>query len=384
MKQLLTIIIKDLRVFFSDKGAVAVTLLVPIGIATFLTLVNGGAADTSKPKPVPILVGDADQSTGSKEIVRRLQADTRAAVTIEAPDKVQAEVKEGKFGVGLVIPKGFFEAARASMLTNSNKPEIQLFQDPSQRINAMASRGLIMGDAIGAILDNGTTNSAAKEDEHMPFTVKDLVQAGKVDDAVATKSHIFSGLAIQGVLFFAINIAMGVIRERNTGFWKRLRTTSVTPGTLAMGRFLSGSIIGVFVLLAVFLFGSVVFKLNLLVNPVGFGVVTIMSALLASSLGLLIASIGKTEEQSRGASIMVVLCLTMLGGAWFPTFMMPEALQKATLLVPTRWAVDGYDGALWRGLEMAQLLPIVGVLALFITGFMVLATKRIAALDRAV
>ncbi len=40
----------------------------------------------------------------------------------------------------------------------------------------------------------------------------------------------------------------------------------------------------------------------------------------------------------------------MLGGAWFPVFLMPQWVQTVSLAIPARWAVDGFDGMLWRGL----------------------------------
>ena len=50
----------------------------------------------------------------------------------------------------------------------------------------------------------------------------------------------------------------------------------------------------------------------------------------------------------------------MLGGAWVPTFVFPAWLQRLTLVVPTRWAVDGLDATTWRGLGLSAVAwPIV-------------------------
>jgi ABC-2 type transport system permease protein len=54
----------------------------------------------------------------------------------------------------------------------------------------------------------------------------------------------------------------------------------------------------------------------------------------------------------------------MLGGAWIPTFIFPAWLQKATVFVPTRWAIDGLDAMTWRGEGIAAAgLPILGMCA---------------------
>ena len=48
--------------------------------------------------------------------------------------------------------------------------------------------------------------------------------------------------------------------------------------------------------------------------------------------------------------MMATLLLVMVGGAWVPAFVFPRWLQNASRYLPTRWAVDGLDGATWRGL----------------------------------
>jgi ABC-2 type transport system permease protein len=52
-----------------------------------------------------------------------------------------------------------------------------------------------------------------------------------------------------------------------------------------------------------------------------------------------------------------------------PTFLFPQWLQRIGFLIPTRWAVDGLDGTIWRGFTFdAALAPaaaLLGFAALF-------------------
>jgi ABC-2 type transport system permease protein len=46
-----------------------------------------------------------------------------------------------------------------------------------------------------------------------------------------------------------------------------------------------------------------------------------------------------------------------------PSFIFPQWLQKVTLFIPTRWAVDGLDAMTWRGLGIgAAADPVAGML----------------------
>lgn len=99
-------------------------------------------------------------------------------------------------------------------------------------------------------------------------------------------------------------------------------------------------------------------------SVLGFVLVSIATAVMVSSFGLLVAALGRTPEATQGLGIFATLLLTMLGGAWFPAFLFPPWMQMGTLAIPTRWAMAGLDGMTWRGLGLADaLLPTAALLA---------------------
>jgi ABC-2 type transport system permease protein len=100
-------------------------------------------------------------------------------------------------------------------------------------------------------------------------------------------------------------------------------------------------------------------------SVLGFVGVATAFAVLTSSLGLLIAAVGRTPEATRGMAIVLTLLLVMLGGAWVPTFVFPQWLQSATRFVPTRWAIDGFDAVIWRAQPLDTVLwPMAAMLGL--------------------
>jgi ABC-2 type transport system permease protein len=108
----------------------------------------------------------------------------------------------------------------------------------------------------------------------------------------------------------------------------------------------------------------------------GFVAVSLAFALLTATFGLLIAALGRTPEATRGIAIVSTLLLVMLGGAWVPTFVFPEWMQTATLVVPTRWAIDGLEAMTWRGLGFDAALAPVGVMLAFSAAFGWIAVKQ--------
>jgi ABC-2 type transport system permease protein len=130
------------------------------------------------------------------------------------------------------------------------------------------------------------------------------------------------------------------------------------------------------ILLINFLFARLVFGVRVEGSMAGFVGVAAAFALMTASFGLLIAALGKTPEATRGLAILATLLLVMLGGAWIPMFLFPKWMQTATLIMPTRWAIDGLEAMTWRGLGWNAALAPIAVLLLFSAVFGALAVMR--------
>jgi ABC-2 type transport system permease protein len=95
-------------------------------------------------------------------------------------------------------------------------------------------------------------------------------------------------------------------------------------------------------------------------SALGFAALAVALCVLNAAFGLMLASIGRSAGATRGIAMVVTLLLVMIGGAWVPSFVFPNWLQRASLAAPTRWAVDGLDAMTWRGLGFdAALGPLL-------------------------
>jgi ABC-2 type transport system permease protein len=211
----------------------------------------------------------------------------------------------------------------------------------------------------------------------MPFETNDeVIMAGGQVERTAMQAHAFCGMAVQFILFGAIEAAVGLLTERQRGQWNRIRAAPVAKRELLLGKTLSTAIVGLLTTIIVFLFGWLFFHIRVEGSLLGFGLVALAYALASATFGLLVAALGKSPQAARGISILVVLMMVMLGGAWMPSFLFPRWLQSATVAIPTRWAVDGFDGTLWRGLSLIETLPAIGALCGFAALFGAIAAWR--------
>ncbi len=171
-------------------------------------------------------------------------------------------------------------------------------------------------------------------------------------------AHSFAGMAVQFILFAGIDAGVLLLLTRQRGIWQRLRSAPITRGEFIVARALATTLIGLFQMTAIYLVAILVFKVRIDGSWPGFIAVVIAVCLLNAAFGLMLATLGRNASTTRGLAMMVTLLLVMIGGAWVPAFVFPRWLQNVSSYVPTRWAIDGLDGATWRGLPFdAALAP---------------------------
>jgi ABC-2 type transport system permease protein len=199
----------------------------------------------------------------------------------------------------------------------------------------------------------------------MPFTTHDQgLSSGPAADGYNPYAHAFSGMAVQFILFMAVNMGIAILTQRRTGVWDRVLAAPVTLPQVVLARAVSAAIIAFGLLCVIFAVAVAGFGVRVSSVPGLLGV-ALCFGVLTAGFGLLIAAFGKTPEAARGIAMFATLIMVMLGGAWVPTFLFPAWVQQATLVVPTRWAIAGMDAVTWRGLGLASAAPAMAALLAF-------------------
>jgi ABC-2 type transport system permease protein len=363
---------KDLALFFADRRALVMAFAAPIAIASFFgSIFPGGASPRSQPTRIALHVVDEDGSAISKAILADLQADAALQVTRASAAEAWEAVKRGRSTVAVSIPRGFGEGAGRAFFGSDERPRLTLVHDPSRAMELAMVRGLLAEHVMRAV-----TNEVAGVRYRRPFEVREEAMAMRVGTAYNGYAHAFAGMGVQFLLFAAIDLGVGVLLERQRGLWKRLRSAPISRWGLLAGKAASGTVIALLTLLVSFAFAMLVFGVRIEGSVAGFLAIALACALMAATFGLFVAALGNTPGTTRGVSSLVVLLMVMLGGAWVPTFVFPAWLQQLTVVMPTRWAVDGLDAMTWRGLGLDAALGPVAVLIAFAAAFWILAVAR--------
>lgn len=418
---ILALVRTDVRLYFADRRAVVVGVLVPILIAAFFGYVFGGNGNAKDAGKIPIAVVDEDQSNVSRAIVADLAADKLLQVSTLKREAARDSVKTGKQNAAAVIPKGFGERTTKALFTGLDKPQVELLVDPSQTTGARVVEGLLaqysmqeisreaftgasgrkaIDDSLATLEKEEPTttradlktllHAARKLNEELdantgapgaspqrgfglsiPYTVAPTEVTARDNTPYNGYAHSFAGMTVQFVLFAGIDAGVLLLLTRQRGIWQRLRSAPLRRSDFMLARALATTLISLFQFTLIYLAAAAVFNVRIEGSWPGFIGVGIAFCLLNAAFGLMLATLGRSAATTRGFASMATLLLVMIGGAWVPAFVFPRWLQSASLYVPTRWAVDGLDGATWRGLPfssaVAPIIVLIGSAAVCLT-----------------
>src|SRR5215472_7803510 len=103
----LALVRKDLKLFFTDRKAVFVGLLVPIICGSFFGYLFGGHKGSVEMSKVPVLVIDQDESEISRALVKQLTAEKNLEIKPSTPVAAREALHKGKAIAAVIIPKEF-------------------------------------------------------------------------------------------------------------------------------------------------------------------------------------------------------------------------------------------------------------------------------------
>jgi ABC-2 type transport system permease protein len=396
-----SLIRNDIRLYFTDRRSVIVGVLVPILIAAFFGYIFGGTGKSDDQGKIPIAVVDQDKSSVSRAIIADLAADSLLQVSALDRAAAREQVKSGKSNAAAVFPQGFGEQTTRSLFSGVNKPQVELLVDPSQATGARVIQGLLAQYSMQEISKEAFAGSFGREaiDDYLkqldqleqtplradlrtllnaarklndragsgseargfglsvPYTLASTPVAARDNTPYNSYAHSFAGMAVQFILFAGIDAGVLLLLTRERGIWQRLRSAPLSRGEFMLARALATTIISLFQIAVIYLAALLLFKVRVEGSWPGFLAVVISFCLLNAAFGLMLATLGRSASTTRGLAMMATLLLVMIGGAWVPAFVFPRWLQSASRYVPTRWAVDGLDGATWRGLPFDAAMP---------------------------
>ena len=395
MRRILALARKDLLETRRDRLSALFIVIMPLAFTTFFGVMFGSGSDR-----LPLAVANADHGPQGQALVGALRQSDAVRVVGMRPSALDQYVSDDKAAAGLVIPAGFSASVAAGKpvtLTIVADPSSSGAQAVTTTIRSAAG-GVVAGQLaarIGAeeaaarmtypagagqtVLTQALQRAqpaAAQAMAHPAVTVR-AVQAGAAAGQVPSGFVLSSpGMMVNFIMFSLLTAGMAVINERRNGTLARLMTTRTRrPELIAgkMGGMFALTFLQQCLLIAV---GQLAFGVDYLRDPAALLLMMVSLSLVASSLGLLLASVLTSEQALVAAVVITSMSVSALSGAWFPLEITGPAFRFVGHLLPTSWILDGLRGIIVRGFDVRQVAPAFAVALVWSVGLFLAAVSR--------
>jgi ABC-2 type transport system permease protein len=327
---------------------------------------------------LPVALVDEDQSEGSRALLKRLEQSGALALKLVRSDEALDGTRKGNYAAYVKMKKGF--GATLGPL-GQGTPELEAGLDPSRKAETGVLQGLLTEAVFKAFEAEESKPGAVPEKNNsglpglsdFSIAMPGVPKAPKIEtrsiepDATMPRSSFevsFPLGVLWGLLGCVSAFSIALARERSAGTLERLLLAPISAVQILCGKGLACFCACLFEAVLLLLAGWLCFGVRI-ENPAGFALALASAALCFTGITLLLGLLGRSEQSVAGAGWAFLLVLAMFGGGMMPRNLMPEWMQILGAWSPFRWGIVAFEGALWRGFSLSELVgPCVALAAL--------------------
>jgi ABC-type multidrug transport system permease subunit len=161
--------------------------------------------------------------------------------------------------------------------------------------------------------------------------------------------------------FWGLSAALVMFREQ--GILRRFHVTPVTASDMLASSIVANYVLMFPTVLLEFLFARYIFHVAHFGDLLAAFLLISIGTISFASLGLVVASVTNTMQETQVINQLLWLPLIFLSGATFPLAFLPQVVQKVSLFLPATYLVQGLQRAIFNSIPIWQLGVQVGSLA---------------------
>ena len=258
-------------------------------------------------------------------------------------DDTATALKDLKFGdlkAYIVIPPGFGQQVSQNWQGEKADIFIQMTYDES---DVMVSEQLIT-------IINDVTRAFARIE--VPVTID--AEPIHIETEINYTDFMGPGIIIFGLLILIPTSARPIVHDKEKGMLSRLLTTPTRPLDFILGYSLSMVVITIAQII-IFMFGAWAIGMDIVGNLWLAFLIFFLTGLCSIGVGMVIASLTKTENQAEPLAWLFAMPLATLSGCWFSIEMMPSYLRTVAYAFPYAHSIDASRGVLIRGVGLEAI-----------------------------
>ncbi|HJS40519.1 MAG TPA: ABC transporter permease [Sphingomicrobium sp.] len=366
LSRTLAVLAKEFTQLVRDR----LTYAMIIGIPIFQLLLFGYAIN-SDPKHLPTAVLIQDQGQFSRSILGALERsdyfDLRYVV--RSPSEAHELIERGAVQFAVTIPGDF-----TRRVVRRDKPQILVeadASDPAATGPAVAALSALPEYALAHDLKGPLAQSARAPE---PFEV--VIQRRYNPESITAYSIVPGLVATILTLTLVMMTALAMTRETERGTMETLLSTPLRPLEVMVGKLSPFVLVGILQATIIILMARLLFGVPMAGGWAALVVGLFLFIVGSLSLGFLVSTIARNQLQAMQMSFFYFLPSILLSGFLFPFRGMPEWAQWIGAVVPVTHMLRVIRGAMLKGVGIAEVLPSLGALALFVLIVAGLAMKQ--------
>ncbi len=394
--KLLATVKKEILLLWRDKVGLSILFVMPMALIFVMTLIQDSAFKSMNEKGIPIIFVNNDNDSLGILIEQGLRNNDICTFTDSIDGKpattelAQKAVSEGKFLVGIVIPKGATDAIRKNVtqlvsetlngedsaqknkIQLADSVEITILIDPIAKKSFLISvtsslhefisevKTKIMfqtfSEQIAEVIPDkqNTPKNSYKKSQIIKYKE---VYASKTEDKIVPNAvqHNVPAWTIFAMFFIAIPLSGSIMKEKNEGSVFRLHTMPTPYLLLINGKIIVYVMVCLIQFLLMLSVGQIflpMLGLPALVlgnSLMGIFILTLATAFAATGYGVMVGTLATTEHQAAIMGSLSILLLSALGGIWVPSYVMPEVMRNISAWSPLNWSLEGFYKLFLRG-----------------------------------
>jgi imidazolonepropionase-like amidohydrolase/ABC-type multidrug transport system permease subunit len=161
-----------------------------------------------------------------------------------------------------------------------------------------------------------------------------------------------------------IGAGMRAVQERENNILRRFKVAPISPLPLLVASSITGLVVYMPCVLLMLLLAKVRYGMQTPPNLISMLVFVMLGVVAMRSIGLIIASVANSMQESNILVQIVYMSMLFLSGASFPVQMFPNWLLTLTQFIPATYLMSGLQGILMRRETLAANWQAVGALLL--------------------
>jgi len=426
MTTLLATIRKELLELRRDRAGILVLLVMPMALVLIVSLVQDNVMQATGETPIRVLLLDFDGGFLGRAVEKELRADAGLELVSKRSGEITEEaarkaVVDGEYRFFILIAPGTGAALREQVRRRAEDsfvpaskpgkraapatvPGLTIHFDPAVQgafrtavVNSLRrvmlgielrEKGAALSDTIERMMRQGPGGgiplppgeNAEKPPPSIRFELdtEPVLKLGEAADSggrspgrpTAAQQNV-PAWALFGMFFIVVPVSGALIRERQSGTFRRLMTMPISLAGLLAGKVIAYVLVCTAQFVLMVAVGAFALPLlgtsGLVLGPEWpvVGIIALSAALAAACYGIMVGVLARSYEQASVFGAVSIVIAAALGGVMIPVYVMPRSMQAVSVVSPLAWGLNAFQEVFVREGTLGSVGPNLARLTLF-------------------